>query len=320
MVTYVRQASNISGVYRVNSDGSYTKLSHDAGKKIAKTHTIGVDPRAGLTGADRDIFNVINGIMSQYGLKTLGPRIAEFIRQGYSADTINVLLQETPEYKQRFAANDARTKKGLPALSPAEYLAVEQSYRQIMSSAGLPIGFYDQPSDFTKWIEGDVSPQEIQTRVKAAEDLVTSADPRLRAQFSQWYTKGDLVAYALDRKRAADVVAKQVAAAGVGSAAQAQGVKALDRAEAERLAEMGVDYQSAVQGMGQVRDLGQRGHALGDVYGIGYNEQTALNDVFFSDEAATEKRRKIASNEQAAFSGSSGTSSNSLSTRRAGQI
>ena len=41
-----------------------------------------------------------------------------------------------------------------------EYLATERSYRQIMQEAGVPTGFYDQTSDFTKFLASDISPAE----------------------------------------------------------------------------------------------------------------------------------------------------------------
>jgi hypothetical protein len=107
--------------------------------------------------AQRDAATILQNVFAQYGLGSLAGQITGFIQQGYSADAISILLQNTPEYKQRFAANDARLKKGLPALSPAEYIATERSYRQVMSAAGLPLGFYDQTSDFQKFLENDMS-------------------------------------------------------------------------------------------------------------------------------------------------------------------
>ena len=72
-----------------------------------------------LTGANRDAAKALVELFKQYGLESLAPKIVEFIQNGYSADTTAILLQDTTEYKQRFAANEARRKKGLPVLSPA---------------------------------------------------------------------------------------------------------------------------------------------------------------------------------------------------------
>jgi hypothetical protein len=97
-----------------------------------------------LTGENRDAFMAVNALFKNYGLESLAGKIYEYVKNGYSADTISILLQDTSEYKQRFQGNEARKAAGLPVLSPAEYLSTEASYRQIMQSAGLPSGFYDR--------------------------------------------------------------------------------------------------------------------------------------------------------------------------------
>src|SRR5690606_13079448 len=112
--------------------------------------TGGAEGAAGGTGGDinneqRDAYEFLKRTFEGWGLGTLAPKILEFIQQGYDADTIMLMLQDTSEYKQRFAGNVQRQAAGLPVLNPAEYLALERQYRQIMSSAGLPSGFYDDP-------------------------------------------------------------------------------------------------------------------------------------------------------------------------------
>lgn len=277
------------------------------------------DPFGGLSGSDRDAYAAMLGVLQQYGLESLASTVLGYIKQGYSEDTITILLPETSAYKKRFAANAAREKAGLPALSPAEYLAVENSYRQVMSAAGLPPGFYDQPSDFTKWIAADVAPAEIQQRVQVASDMVNNLDPSTKAQFEQWYTKGDMVAYALDRQRAATVLERQWAAAQVGGAARDQGVS-LTRQQGERIADLGLSEQQARTGLGQVSRIDRSVGRLSSIYGGDYDQQDALSEVFFDDQDAARQRRGLASQERAQFGGSSATSTTSLSTRRGGQI
>src|SRR5581483_2048777 len=109
-------------------------------------------------------------MLRQWGLQELAPDVLRLLQDGHSQDQVSVLIQDTDAYRKRFSGNDLRRKAGLAALSPAEYLATEASYRRIMESAGLPVGFYDQPSDFTTWIGADVSPNEIQSRVNLAVD------------------------------------------------------------------------------------------------------------------------------------------------------
>lgn len=101
-----------------------------------------------LDPAQMDAYSLIKALLDQADLGSLADDLYGFIQQGYSADTITLLLQETSEWKRRFAGNEERKRRGLPVLTPAEYLAVESSYRQVMRTFGLPQGFYDEYSDF----------------------------------------------------------------------------------------------------------------------------------------------------------------------------
>lgn len=277
------------------------------------------DPFGGLSGEDRDAYVAITETLRAYGLESLSSTVLGYVQEGYNAATINVLLQNSDAYRQRFSANEARRQAGLPVLSPAEYLATETAYRQVMSSAGLPVGFYDQPSDFTKFLADDVSPVEVQERVKVAADMVNSIDPNARAQWEQWYSTGDMIAYALDRDRATAVLERQWKAAQVGGAATAQGV-GVNRQTAERIADLGVSADQARQGFGQVSALNANTSKLSDIYGGDYTAQDATNEVFFSDERAAKKRRGLASQERAQFGGSSAVNATSLSRRSSGQV
>lgn len=285
----------------------------------APTGTGGPDPFGGLEGADRDAYVAITNTLKAYGLESLADDVLGFIQQGYSADTINVLLQNTDAYKKRFAANDARRQKGLPVLSPAEYLATERAYRQVMSAAGLPVGFYDSPDDFQNWLANDVSPVEVQDRVRMASDMVNNTDPAAREVFGQWYSWGDMVAYALDRDRATTVLERQWRAAQIGGAAREQQVS-LSRGLAERLAGAGVDAGQARQGFGAVSAVAANAGRLSQMYGGTYTEEDAVEEVFLNDAQVAKKRRGLASRERATFAGSSGVSSTSLSSRSAGQV
>lgn len=177
-----------------------------------------------LTGANRDAFVLLNSLFTSYGLGTLAPKIFSYIQNGYSADTISLLLQDTAEFKQRFAGNELRKKAGLAVLSPADYLATEASYRQVMASAGLPKNFYDQPSDFASWIGNDVSPTEIKSRVDLAVTNTTMQDPYVKAQLAAYYGIDDahLTSYFLDQSKALPLLQKQEAAAQFGAEAARQ--------------------------------------------------------------------------------------------------
>lgn len=271
----------------------------------------------GLTGPDRDIAVALQSLFASYGLDTLAPRIIDFIKQGYSADTVSILLQQTDEYKQRFIGNRARLRAGVPALSPAEYLATESAYRQVMRASGLPSGFYDTPQDFADLIGKDVSPTEVQDRVQAASSLVNNAPPEALAMFKQFYSTGDIIAYALDANRAAPLVEKRIKAAEIAGFGQQAGV-GLDVNTAERLAGTGVSGAQAEGTFGFIAGETANAEKLGAIFGDSISQQDLVQEAFFNDAGATKKRAKLASRERAAFSGSSGLTSQSLSRGNAG--
>lgn len=268
-----------------------------------------------LTGEQRDAFLLLQSRFREFGLETLAPKIFDYIKNGYSTDTIYQLLQETPEYKNRFAGNELRKKEGLPVLPPAEYLAVESSYRQILQTAGLPKGFYDQPSDFNDWIGRNVSPSEIQNRVDLATQATVLANPSYRQALNlMGISDNDLTAYFLDQKRALPYLQKAAATAAVGAGALSQGLT-FDKVYAEQLATQGVTAEQAREGYAQIGAELPELSKLGSIYGEEFNQRTAEQAVFEGQGQAITKRRRLASQERAQFGGAAGAARSGLSQR-----
>lgn len=280
-----------------------------------RTNRPAVDWAKNLTGASRDAFLALTNLFGNYGLDSLAGKIFDYIKNGYSADTIAILLQETPEYKQRFAGNEERRKQGLPVLPPNEYLAVESSYRQILQTAGLPAGFYDQPSDFNQWIGRNVSPSEIQARVDLATQATVLANPDYRKALNMiGISDNDLTAYFLDQKKALPYLTKAAATAAVGAGALAQGLS-FDKQYAESLATQGVTAEQARQGYAQVAQELPELSKLGSIYGESYGQRESEQAVFEGQAGAINKRRRLASQERAQFGGTTGGARGGLSQR-----
>lgn len=276
-----------------------------------------------LKGGNRDAFLALKSMFTQMGLGSLSGKIFSYVKQGYGADTISLLLQDTKEYKTRFAGNEARLKKGLPVLSPAEYLATESAYRQVLADAGLPKGFYDNPADFTNWISGDVSPTEIKGRVDIAKSWTTQANPAVKGALKQMYGVDEsyIVAYALDRKRALPLLEKQAAAAAIGAAALRRGFE-LSRTEFERYATYGITGEQAEAGFAQIAESYEPLQAIASRFGVDWTQREAEHEVFepgltgewrpFSTETAVEKGKRLRSQERALFSGTAGAARGGL--------
>jgi hypothetical protein len=273
-----------------------------------------------LQGDQRDAYAALESQFSQYGLGDLASTIFGYVQQGYGADTITLLLQDTPQYKQRFAGNAARAKAGLPVLSPADYLSTEDSYRQILQNAGLPSGFYDNPADFTSWISSDVSPTEIQDRVNLAEQAVDSTDPTYRNALYQMYgiNSSDLAAYFLDQKTAEPILKKQAAAGAIGAAALRRGFS-VNRLDMEAYADLGITADQAEQAYGTIADSFNTMLGLAGRFGTTWDQQQAEQAVFEpgaasspTAESAAAKQKRLASQERALFSGQGGATSAGL--------
>lgn len=178
-------------------------------------------------GLDAEFVNAITG------------DIQNIVNEGYTDPTvISARLRGTETYKKRFAANEARTAKGLAVLSPAEYLGLEREYRQVMSAAGINSSYFDSVDDYRKLIENDISVNELGARVGLAQQVVQTTDDRLRNTLRDFYNigEGDLVAYYLDPSRAKSVLQRQTNISTVGAALRGAGFEA-DLARAQGLAE-----------------------------------------------------------------------------------
>jgi len=266
-----------------------------------------------LSGPQRDAYAAITGLFKSYGLESLSGKIFDFVKKGYSADTIGVLLQETKEYKERFAGNELRRKQGLPVLSPGEYLATEASYKQIMQAAGMPPGFYDQSSDFNNWIGKNISPSEIQSRVDMATQATVLANPDYRRALNQMgISDSDLTAYFLDTARAMPYLQKAAATAAVGAEALRNKL-VFDQAYAERLATEGVTQEQARTGYAQIALEQDTMGMLGKIYGQQYGQREAEEAILRGQSDALRRRQNLANQERGQFSGASGAARSGLS-------
>lgn len=269
--------------------------------------------------AQNNAYEYLKRVFESYGLGSLAPKILEYVQKGYDSDTIALMLQDTPEYKERFKANEARKAAGMSVLSPAEYLALERQYRQLLSSAGLPEGFYDSPDDFTNWISGDVSPMEIQERVGLAAQAVNNTDQYyLQTLRSYGIGQGDLVAYMLDTKKALPLIQKTVKAAQIGAEAARQSL-GIDKARAEYWADLGVDQDQARSAYKQVAETLPTGEKLGRIYGEQYGQTDLEDELLGQSGLASRKRKRLAMKEAGAFSGASGVGQRALSGKSRGE-
>ena len=264
-------------------------------------------------------YDILYNEFNKYGLGSLVEDIKYLIQSNVSPSQFSLELQNTNAYKQRFAANQDRIKAGLKALTPAEYIGLEDQYQNIMRTYGMPSTYYTKDgtgkqAGFEKFLANDVSAAELEDRIATAQQRVLNSNPEVLTALKQFYpdiSNADILAYTLDPQNALTNIKRKVTAAEIGGAALAQGLQA-SGGTAESLAGLGVNKAQAQQGYQEIAGILPRASQLSDIYGEQpYTQQTAEAEVFGGANAAeaARKRKKLASLEQASFSGSSGVGS-----------
>jgi hypothetical protein len=229
-------------------------------------------------------------------------------------------LREQPAYQKRFAANAARMKAGLPELSPAEYIDLENMYKTVIRSNGLPAGFYDSEDDTRKLLEGTVSPSEFQRRIQDGYNAVANADPEVKRQFKDFYgvTDNELAAYFLDPSRGETILTTRARAAQIAARGKEQGGIRLTGAFAEDLARRGITEQQARAGFAEVGALGELRQAFaGETELSGERLAGAAFGIDVDAQQELERRRRLRTGEFAgggSFARTTGETSGSIST------
>jgi hypothetical protein len=284
--------------------------------------------KAQAQGERQSAYDLLLSQFKQYGLEALVEPLKGLITSGASPAEFTIKLRESEPYKKRFSANAQRVAKGLKSLSEAEYIQLEDQYQDVMRRYGLPDTYYARgemgiQEGFNKFLEGDVSPVEIEDRISTAQKRVLNANPEVTQALKEFYpdiTNADILAYTLDPKNAIENIKRKVTAAEIGGAALQAGLQTgLSRAEELRAA--GIDKAAAQQGFGTIAGGLQRGSQLASIYGEDpYSQATAETEVFglAGAQEARKQRQKVTGLEKATFGGQSGISSGALARDRAG--
>jgi hypothetical protein len=343
--------SNTGSLSNNRSDASYVQEGRSGTSSTGKNYINGElatpsewskfllgDQNTGSSGAVNGSTNTAQGTaggayalllseFNKYGLGTLVEPLKDLIQQGLSPAEFSLALQNTTAYQKRFAANTDRISKGLSALSPAEYIALEDQYQNIMRNYGLPASYYAKgdlgvQEGFNKLLSNDVSPTELEDRVMTAQSRVINANPEIKQALRAFYpdvTDGEILAYSLDPTKALSDIKRKITAAEIGGAALGQGL-ATSRIDAEYLARYGVTKDQAQTGYSTIAEFLPTGQKLSQIYQESpYTQAQAESEVFkLADSAeAAKRRKKLSGLETASFSGSAGIGTGALNRDRA---
>jgi hypothetical protein len=227
---------------------------------------------------------------AQYGLtgKDFLDSIMDIVNKNTDAKgvianaTVKAQIRATPEYQQRFAGNILRQNKikemtargEIPTfgeLSEASYIALEESYRNILKDK-VPPNFYNDSASLAKLIGNDISTSELSGRVNLAQQAASQANPEVKQQLASLYgiQENQIAAFFLDPTVAQQSISAIAAgnAAIVAAAAQKNNIT-IDRQQAEAIAASNQTDPNAVLSskdlFGEVNK--SAGLAIGDVSG-----------------------------------------------------
>lgn len=265
----------------------------------------------------QDAKATLSSVLRSYGLEQLAPILwnkyanKEFDIQ--DEDSMLFSIKEEQAYKNRFAANEVRKARGFNELTPATYLALEQSYRSTLASNGLPAGFYDSPDDFQKLIEGDVAVSELNNRLKDAYSVIRDADQTVVNKLRTEYGIGDgeLLAYFIDPERArpmlssADYKRQAQAAVFMGRAQSMAGIN-LQKGQAEELARLGVTTAEAEKAFTTISQMNEL--RLANPNEIQLTDAELVGAATGTDTVAAKKLEDIKNKRKASFLGGGGYS------------
>jgi hypothetical protein len=279
--------------------------------------------------ARQSAYDLLYSQFKQYGLESLVEGIKDLIQKDVSPSQFTIELRNSPAYLKRFAANAARVKAGYKALDEGTYLALEDSYQNLMRNYGLPASYWEkgelgvQPG-FEKLIAGNVDPVELEQRLVQAVDQIEKGPKEYMDAIKQFYpeiSRGDLMAYVLDPENALKGIQSKVKAAQVGGEYLRAGL-GTNVGRAEYLTQQGVTADQARGAIPTLKELGQRGGELADIYarqGLGpYDIATAEEEMYNLGKAAEAKKKRetLTALEQASWSGKTGVGA--LESGRAG--
>jgi hypothetical protein len=287
------------------------------------------------TAAQRQsAFDMLRSYAEQYDMPaTIADRLIDLVaNQGYTGTAVTLELQNTPEFKERFAGIEAYKKnfaseiasgQKAAAPTPSTYIAYEKAYQEVLNRYGL--ADLANRDTFSKLIGGDVSPNEVTDRVANVYDRVMNADDVLKQQLNQFFptfgtsdfaralltgTTPQDMAGQLQRKLAAAEISSEASRAGLTTSAQ----RAMD------LQQMGLSRSQARAGYSTIAEQQPVLQKLGEISDINTSDiQSELEQEQFTG-LASQRRKKLTELEKSRFAGSSGTSRVSLGASTAGQI
>ena len=283
----------------------------------------------------RSAYALLEKEFTDNNLISLLPEIKKFMTEGYSAEEASLLLPETPAYKERFVGNEGRKALKLPVYNPAQYLAAEQTYRDLFSQYNL--NELANQTTYNALIGGAVSIDEAKSRVDNVFSKIDNAPGELKAQLSNYlgaYGVGDVtkqrsqIALALMQgpegiNQLDTSLRKAYIRTGAGISNVTVAEDSVSQLE-KQLTTAGLSTEQigtlSKQAYSSIAEIQPTTEKLANIYG---EDTTNLSnelqqEAFFG--LASQRRKKLQEREKATFGGQSGMAQASLGSSQAGSF
>jgi opacity protein-like surface antigen len=284
-----------------------------------------VDPNAARRTS---AFDRLKSMFSLWGLDMDGSGLAgqlqSWISQDYSDDRILTDLRGTAAYNNRFTGMADLIKRG-HYITEGQYIDQEIGYRKVMNGWGLPTNFYDDPTDYGRFIANGVSISELDDRIKSAKtflDEPASSEYR-KALNSLGVSDGTLLAHVLDGDRAQNIIQKEMKAAAFGGAANkfrfglnADQMNQYGGTLGDSYNRIGIDQRVQLEStLSKLSEQADSDERLSSIDNEAFKRSDTLDAEVGNDTVKRTAGQKRVQREQARFSGSSAFTSGSLSSR-----
>lgn len=234
---------------------SYVDTTATYSGTLARTNIKDITP---TTTSVLDAHALIRMQLAAYGLTQ--PALADWALEqliaGKPIETILLELESRPEFKAAFPEIDARRQRALAEglqlepINPSIILEYRTRFRALMRSFGAPPEMYDTNEDIARFIIGDQSLDEVNSRLKRVSERVYQAPIEVRAVFTDLFgAQGDdaLFALFLDPQKSEPYLENLVQMAEAGGAARRMNF-GLTEAEMRRMEAANITYDQALEG------------------------------------------------------------------------
>jgi hypothetical protein len=250
-----------------------------------------------------DAYAMLSAQLADWGLTDLDDVVRDMLTDGDAAEVIPLKIRQTESYKNKFGRMLEYNRTHGMSLSEAEYLqTVDQLKATVRRYVGS--GHFDGDDWVDKWVQGDVSPTELNDRLQEVQEDYLNQDPSVK---NWWAAHGlapqQAMATMLDPSLTETDLKKKLGAGTIGGAAwrafKGQYDLSEDRASSFSTAGVsGTDAFKAYQGIASREHYDQM---LARGQGTQFTRQDEENEQLLGDQDAAKKRRRMYDTDEGQF-------------------